>query len=372
MQRDQAACMNTAATHRTCRTALLWSVPALLFAGDALAWGLYTHVYFAQLLVWAVPLLDPALRRAVRRFPQRLMAGACLPDLALVGATARTRAFDASHRWESAHALLDAARDDESRACAVGAMSHLWVDIIAHNHFVPAHEHMWWNVPMLTHAISEWAMDGHVARHLFRPQGAGRGCARKGEAVAVKPIDRQQPRTEAAEALKDSDASCGCSAPLRAEAHAESCAAPTTLRPSASLLQADDWLVDYVSCNFDCTPAASRRAIRQLAGAERLLRHSRLPGMLHGMGRVLDRNLAARFDYYVQEVTLRLPQMNRVLAGEVPAWLADCPPAAVARQRIAMHAPERVACRMPLPSDLFEAETLQRSLRPDCWFARDV
>ncbi len=338
MQRDHAARMNAAITHRRCRTALLWSVPAVLFAGDALAWGLYTHVYFAQLLVWAVPLLDPALRRAVRRFPQRLMAGACLPDLALVGATARTRAFDASHCWETAHALLDAARDDESRACAVGAMSHLWVDIIAHNHFVPAHEHLWWNVPMLTHAASEWAMDRHIARHLFHPQGAGRGC-------------------KAAEALKDSD-------PLCAEARVESYAATTTLHPPATLLQADDWLIDYVARSFDCTPAASRRAIRQLAGAERLLRQSRLPSVLHGMGRVFDRNLAARFDYYVQEVTLRLPQMNRVLAGEVPAWLADCPSVAVARERIAAHAPERVACRMPLPGDLFEVETplvLQRA-----------
>ncbi len=288
MRRGHAARMNAQ------RLALWWSIPASLFAADVLAWGLYTHVYFAQLLVWAVPLLDPALRRAVRRFPQRLMAGACLPDLALVGSTARTRAFDASHRWETAHALLDAAHDDETRACAVGAISHLWVDIIAHNHFVPAHEHLWWNVPMLTHAASEWAMDRHIARHLFRPP--------------------------------------------------------------ATLLQADGWLVDYVARNFGCTPAAGRRAIRQLAGAEALLRHSRLPNMLHGMGRVLDRRLAARFDYYIQEVTTRLPQVNRVLAGEAPAWLADCPPVAVARERIAAHAPELVACRMPLPGDLFEVE----------------
>ena len=280
------------------RLALWWSIPASLFAADALAWGLTTHVYFAQLLVWAVPLADPALRRAVRRFPQRLMAGACLPDLALVGTTAGTRAFDASHRWETAHALLDAAHDDESRACAVGAMSHLWVDIIAHNHFVPAHEHLWWNVPMLTHAVAEWAMDRHIARRGFQPP--------------------------------------------------------------APLLQADDWLVDYVACNFGCPPAASRRAIRQLAGAERLLRHSCLPHALHGMGRVLDRKLAARFDYYIQEVTARLPQMNRVLAGEAPAWLADCPPVAVARERIAAHAPELVACRLPLPGDMFEVEAQPR------------
>jgi len=47
--------------------------PAVLFAGDALARGLASHVYFAPLLVWAVPLLDPGLRRAARRYPQRLI-----------------------------------------------------------------------------------------------------------------------------------------------------------------------------------------------------------------------------------------------------------------------------------------------------------
>ena len=274
-------------------TACLWAIPAMLFASDALAWGLYTHVYFAQLLVWAVPLADPALRRAVRRFPHRLMAGACLPDLMLVGKTAGTRAFDASHRWETAQCLLARADDDASRACAVGAMSHLWVDIIAHNHFVPAHEHLWWNVPMLTHAASEWAMDCHIARGLFHP-------------------------------------------------------------PSR-LLKADAWLTGYVARNFDCAPAAAQRAIRHLAGAERLLRFSGLPSLLHRAGRCFDRALAKRFDYYIQETTQRLPQMNRVLAGEAPAWLADCPPVAVARARIAAHPRELVAGRLPLPADLYEA-----------------
>jgi len=53
MRRSHSARMNPQ------RLALWWSIPASLFAADALAWGLCTHVYFAQLLVWAVPLLDP-------------------------------------------------------------------------------------------------------------------------------------------------------------------------------------------------------------------------------------------------------------------------------------------------------------------------
>ena len=279
---------------QTSRLALWFSIPALLQAADALAWGLYTHVFFAQLLVWAVPLADPALRRAVRRFPARVMAGACLPDLALVGRTAGTGSFDASHEWGQAHALLAGARDDEARACAVGAISHLWVDIIAHNHFVPAHEHLWGNVPTLTHCACEWAMDRHIARHLFRP-----------------------PR---------------------------------------QLLVADDWLVGHVADQFGCDRATARRALRQLGGAESLLRASRLPGALYAVARLADRHLAGRFDYYVRETTRRLPQINRVLAGEAPAWSADCPPLAVSRMRMAPHSREIVQTRLPLPGDLFSEE----------------
>lgn len=276
----------------TARRLALWlSLPASLTALDALAWGLYTHVFFAQLLLWAVPLADPVLRRAVQRFPNRLLAGACLPDLALVGATAGTRAFDDSHRWEHAQGLLRDADSDEARACAVGVVSHLWVDIIAHNHFVPAHEHVWLNLPTLTHVACEWAMDHHIARQLFR-------------------------------------------APKK-------------------LLHADDWLCAYVARSFDCEPAAARRALKQLAAAEALLRAVRLPGVLHASACTFDRAAFSRFDYYVLETTRRLPQLNRVLAGEAPAWSADCPPVKIARERMAAQPIEWVKHRLPLPQDFF-------------------
>ena len=111
-----------------------------------------------------------------------------------------------------------------------------------------------WAVPLLTHAASEQAMDRHIARHLFRP--------------------------------------------------------------TAKLLQADDWLVDCVAHNFGCIPAASCRAISQPAGAESLLRHS-LPNMLHGMGRLLDRRLSARF-YCIQEASTRLPLPGDLFEAETP------------------------------------------------------
>ncbi len=266
----------------------LWLVPLLCFAHDAWAWGLYTHVFFAQWLTWALPLADPALRRAVRRYPRRVMAGACLPDLALLP----QRAFSATHRWEEAHRLVAEARCDEARATAVGIASHLWVDILAHHHFVPAHEHLWWDIPALTHAAAEWAMDAHLARQTFLSPG--------------------------------------------------------------ELLQADAWLVDYVSNHFYCTPQLAARSLRWLGRADHLLRVLRLPDLLYAGGRRLDRHLEGRFDYYLAEGQRRLKDLNRVLAGETPAWRPD-PPRLAPRPAIARHPRHVVAGRLPLPEDYFVA-----------------
>lgn len=67
---------------------------------------------------WAVPLLDPALRRAVLRYPRLVMAGACMPDLALVGPRLNSNAFNQTHRWHTAHNLLVAAADAPEQAIA--------------------------------------------------------------------------------------------------------------------------------------------------------------------------------------------------------------------------------------------------------------
>src|SRR5262245_45306260 len=99
---------------------LAWALPLVIHSGDELAWGLYTHVYFAQLLLWAIPLADPRFRRAVRRFPELLLAGACLPDTALFCRYARAEALAITHQWSAAQRMVDAAQDDESRAIAAG------------------------------------------------------------------------------------------------------------------------------------------------------------------------------------------------------------------------------------------------------------
>ena len=147
-------------------TPTLWCLPLSLMAIDANAWGLYTHIYFAQWLLMATPLLDPKLHGVIKKFPTLVMAGACLPDLAII-----SKSFNTTHQWQKAECMMANANTDEELAIAIGYTSHLFVDVVAHNHFVPAFEAKWKRIPWLnksviTHIASEWAMDAHIAKHI--------------------------------------------------------------------------------------------------------------------------------------------------------------------------------------------------------------
>jgi len=226
---------------------------------DANAWGLATHVYFAQSLAWAIPLSIPALSIAVRRFPTWVLAGACLPDLALFGRRCGTRAFDCNHQWRTARRLLDSAQSDEQRAIAVGYCSHLFVDVIAHNHFVPFHERRWPNVKYITHATCEWAMDAHLYRH-----------------IATWP-----------------------SQVLRAQ-----------VLP----------LAQYISAAFDCPFNEARKTLASLTRWESFLRGLRLPEACLGLACSLDRGSIRRFDDYLAATTGMLYHINDVLSGQEMLW----------------------------------------------------
>lgn len=270
---------------------LSWALPLLLSSTDAWAWGLYTHVYFTQLLLWSIPLLDPHFRRALLKFPRRVLAGACLPDLSLFGRRAGTRAFDITHQWGTAERLLRESRDDGERALALGFASHLLVDVIAHNHFVPCHQDIWLDLPVLTHAVSEWAMDHYLSPGVLT-------------------------------------------------------------RPQSLLTQDLPAIVRFAADHFGCGAGEAQRAMAYLARGDAALRWSGLPDACFRWARVLDRRVRQRFDYYLGETSRRLHQINRVLAGERPAWQAEVPD-----QRETIASGDALARLLkdqrPLPLDLF-------------------
>lgn len=243
----------------------------MLFAADASAWGLYTHVFLAQHLLLVLPFADPQFRRAARRLPNLVLAGACLPDLSLAGIALRTRAFRRSHIWPTMRRFL-AARSDEERAIALGYASHLLADVVAHNHFVPEHETRIANVEHATHALCEWAMDAYLHK--------------------------------------------------------------TILAAPEDLLDAERaTLADAVARHLRCPEPVVRNAILMLARGTRLLHASRLPTLCRAIVWRIDHLAARRFDVYMRETAKRFAQLGDALAGVAPEGepepagrLAPCAP----------------------------------------------
>ena len=244
--------------------ALLIAVPLALYCADACAWGLETHLFFAQWLLATLPFLNAELRAAAACLPRLVLAGACLPDLAIAGKMLGTPAFRRAHSWATLRRMAAAPADDAARALAIGYASHLVADVVAHNVFVPEHERRIARLPHVTHAIAEFAMDQHV-----------RG------------------------ALSTS--------------------------PSAALTDDRGVLLDFVTRVFPCDAAVADRALDLLSRADATLRSSALPRLCRRIVDAYYRDAAYRFDRYLDAVKTRLRDLEPALAGEFTDWVSSDP-----------------------------------------------
>lgn len=233
---------------------ICWLLPLCLYSLEANAWGLFTHVYFAQSLLAVMPLLDKRFRDILKKFPELVMAGACLPDLAVI-----SKKFGTTHQWQNAEYLLNAAITEEELAIAIGYASHLYVDVIAHNHFVPAHEAMWMNESIFTHIVSEWAMDGFIASKI---------------------------------------------------AHT----------PSQLLLKHAEHISHFIAPCFNQHPVQVRKSLTYLAYADRLLRLVQLPKLINQCVQLFKTDKHKHFSYYIDKTEYALQDFHQVLSGHRPSW----------------------------------------------------
>ena len=233
---------------------LLWGLPISLYAVDANAWGLYTHILFSQWMMATMPLTDPKVRQAIKKFPKLVMAGACLPDLAVI-----SKSFHTTHQWEKAENLIKSANSEQEIAIAIGYSSHLFVDVIAHNHFVPAHEAKWMNKTIVTHISSEWAMDAHIARHIPH-------C------------------------------------------------------PHHLILTHIEQLSLFIAPCFEVTPQLAKRKLKQLAWADGLLRVSGLSSIMLLVLKLSDTDFVKNLNYYLTHTSHALMHFDKPLQGKRPNW----------------------------------------------------
>ncbi len=107
----------------------------LLPATDALAWGPGVHLAVGDYLLGNLDLLPEMAARILAADPRGFLYGALSPDIFL-GKGCRMKPAH-SHNWATARAVHDQADTLHLAAHALGYLTHLAADVVAHNYYVP-------------------------------------------------------------------------------------------------------------------------------------------------------------------------------------------------------------------------------------------
>ncbi|MBI2083262.1 MAG: zinc dependent phospholipase C family protein [Deltaproteobacteria bacterium] len=106
-----------------------------LIPDNAFAWGPITHIDYAANCLQHVSAFTPVVKMLLTKFPNDFLYGALAADIT-VGKDYVDYVYNC-HSWRVGFLILNEAQEDRQRACAYGYLSHLAVDIISHNFFVP-------------------------------------------------------------------------------------------------------------------------------------------------------------------------------------------------------------------------------------------
>ncbi len=107
-----------------------------LFPADALAWGPGVHIAAANWLLSNTAALSPLAAHLISSHREAFLYGSLSADI-FIGKGCAVRPGH-SHNWETGLRLWDATRGKRLKAFALGYLSHLAADIVAHNNYVPA------------------------------------------------------------------------------------------------------------------------------------------------------------------------------------------------------------------------------------------
>jgi hypothetical protein len=136
-----------------------------LLPSVAYAWTPGTHVFLGEAVIASLPLLPSAIADLLRAFPHDFLYGSIAADTSI--AKKYAPAGRHCHSWTVGLDVYEAARDEPLRAFALGYLSHLAADAVAHNYFVPMRlavtsssagiGHSYWESRFETHLGSDYS-----------------------------------------------------------------------------------------------------------------------------------------------------------------------------------------------------------------------
>jgi len=127
---------------------------------DLLAWTPGTHIHLGEAVLRSLSLLPSATAALLRTFPQDFLYGSIAADTSMAKKYAPTGRH--CHSWAVGFEIYERARDEALRAFALGYLSHLAADVVAHNFFVPRQLTVTSSTSALGHSYWESRLETHL------------------------------------------------------------------------------------------------------------------------------------------------------------------------------------------------------------------
>ncbi|HET9984789.1 MAG TPA: zinc dependent phospholipase C family protein [Longimicrobiales bacterium] len=141
--------------------AMLGAVALLLLLPEpAWAFGPATHIFLGEHLLGSLTLLPEWIRLLLQAYPNSFLYGSVAADISF--AKKYVPAGRHCHYWHVGEEIFETAENDRQRAVAVGYLSHLAADTIAHNYFVPRQLLVTSSTKALGHSYWEARLDAQL------------------------------------------------------------------------------------------------------------------------------------------------------------------------------------------------------------------
>jgi hypothetical protein len=149
----------------------------LFFPHDASAWGPGFHLQLGTTVLSNLQSLQPSVAALLGEFPHDFLYGCIAADITL--GKKFTHYLQHCHRWPVGLKVLGKAVTKPQKACALGYLSHLAADTIAHNYYVPykimrsfstlTHKHTYWEMRLESQISKEiWDVGRKVAMEHYK------------------------------------------------------------------------------------------------------------------------------------------------------------------------------------------------------------
>ncbi len=146
--------------------ALSTALVVLLLPDDAWAWGPLAHLEFSQTVLSRLDLLPASLRILLGKCGNEFLYGSLAADIVVGKNLARYAVH--CHNWKVGWGVFEKARGEPQRAFALGFLSHLAADTVAHNYYVPYKTVQGFPVRSTGHAYWELRYDRMLGAELWK------------------------------------------------------------------------------------------------------------------------------------------------------------------------------------------------------------